>query len=106
WPPPLPPQTISPWFTSLTITFSLALSRTLNNHHQPKLLSTVSTIPPFTITSPLKKHHLDSKSKLSHHHLHHFSSPITPNKPPPSPTSTILTTTPQNQLFVKSINTI
>ncbi|KAG8489620.1 hypothetical protein CXB51_017622 [Gossypium anomalum] len=36
---------------------------------------------------------LEPKSKLSRHHLHHFSSPITPNRPSPSPTSTILTTT-------------
>ncbi|TYI74966.1 hypothetical protein E1A91_D07G241300v1, partial [Gossypium mustelinum] len=102
---PKPSHHGSPPFTSPTITFSLTLSWTLDNHHQPKLFSTVRNIPPLTIT-PKKKHQLDPKSKLSRHHLHHFSSPITPNRPSPSPTSTNLHYQPQNQLPVKSIKAV
>ncbi|TYH11247.1 hypothetical protein ES288_A07G243200v1, partial [Gossypium darwinii] len=52
-------------------TFSLTLSWTLDNHHQPKLLSTVRNIPPLTpqknTSSPITPHF-----NHSHHHSKSF----------------------------------
>ncbi|KAB2022776.1 hypothetical protein ES319_D07G234900v1, partial [Gossypium barbadense] len=91
---PKPSHHGSPPFTSPTITFSLTLSWTLDNHHQPKLFSTVRNIPPLTIT-PKKKTPTITKPHFNHSH-HHSKSFYRTN----------LHYQPQNQLPVKSIKAV